>query len=401
MSYGGGSAGLGYCEAMKIGIGMVGGINDPSFKIVSPVGAVQALLSEMNRPQILQESMTPDSFRPMKVMRLPRATAAQAVAEVNCTAGPEKPITEQEILPETFMEAQIAFNVPGEAMRRYCSDLTEIVSLTNANFFSLSGADRNAIMAMPEFMGALTQNAMNANLPAMEHFRIVLNTLLSQMNGVRDLVDRQTVAKLYSVVGINAATGNNLPISVPVINANSSKAEIGLQTLTRHYATANELNGRYIVLGTGNFESMNISFQYGCCNNDGLDWAGMRADSPYYFFVDKHVPTLGGDPNAFLVLAPGMTQFLFRNLNKEIAGQGLPPASEFSYGLMPDPLVPGLTYDIRTQKSECVNNKPYTTYNVWLSLYHDTIETPDFAFDPTDYLYGVNGIFSYIATQLP
>lgn len=360
----------GYCDAVSRGLAGVNGVNNTSFK-ATPVGVLQLLFDPTNREQAEYVTDINDSngaVRRIRVKRIPRATEEDAVDIITCDSTTVSKYVEQCVTVNK--EASISFEVTKEEMQRYCA----------------------AELAI--------QNEPGATIPL---FQDHLNKILAVMNGLRERINAQITATILSNIGINVVTNSATPFPLPMLYAaNGGKVEKGIQLLEAHLAE-NEVYGQYLIAGAGIFDRFNTSIQYGCCNQFGINWDAMNAAAPYRYYRDFKLRELTGNPDIFLVFAPGAVQFVYYNdtilgrLDGQRHGNTL-------YGTMIDPLVPGLRYDVAIEETNCDGVRRAPKWIVTLYLNFDVVFIPDNAYKPGDRLRPAagtsNGVFQFIATEI-
>lgn len=360
----------GYCEAVTRGLAGVNGVNNTTFK-ATPVGTLQVLFDPVNRSQAeyIPDIMDGDSVRRIRVRRIPRATEHDAVNYNTCDITSTAKYVEQCITVNKSVS--ISFETTKEEMQRYCA----------------------AELAL--------QNDPGASIPL---FNDHLNKILSQMNGIREKINKNVITTILANVGVNVATGSSSPFPLPMLYAaNGGKVELGIQLLD-HHMSENEVYGQYLIAGHGIFDRFNTSMQFGCCNQYGVNWDAMSASSPYRYYKDLKLREVTGNPDIFLVFAPGAVQFVY--YNDTILGKmdGKRHGNTI-YGTIIDPLVPGLRYDVAIEELNCEGNLRKPRWIVTLYLNYDIVFIPDNAFkrglDRLHPAAGIsNGVFQFIATQI-
>lgn len=377
-------AGTGLCEALRLGISVAGGPNNQTFLRHDKVGLLQALTDETNSPWLYRTALSDRSLRRVIIPRIPRATPDEAGDGYECGTGETVDIVDQSVDPRDFMRAGMSFRLTHEQLQNYCNSFSAIVNA--------AGSD------VPEVLAGFGTGSLDST--GLAHFNHTFNLLASRISALRTKIDADLMAKITTNAGINAATGSAAPTIIGLLNAGDfSKREEALQTLMEHWQT-NSVNGLPLIVGNGLFSRFNTSFQYGCCNSNGLDWDGMRADSPYKFYRDDNILSVTGDQDIFIVLAPGESQFVY--VNQEILNDNkMVTQGNVVYSTVTDPVVPGLRYDLRVEYTACDefgNSNP--AWNVHIELQYDLVMTPVFSYNPTDRLHGVNGVFLYEGTTV-
>jgi len=350
---------FGYCEALVRGIGDIAGVNNPSFN-ATPVGTLQMAFDPANLANaqfILQEE---NAVRKIRVKRLQRSTADDALEDNTCEITTTKRYNEQCITVN--MISSIAFETSKNEMQAYCAAASRVVT---------GGADDRSLRV----------------------FNDTLDKLLSNMNGIRESVNKQIISKIAASVGVNVTPGDNLPKNLTMIDSiTGAKIEKGIQELQFDMAN-NQVYGIPFVVGFGNFDKFNTSANWGCCNQFGMNWGMMASNAPYRYYTDVMMANLLGDPNRFFVFAPGAVQFV--QYNDTVLGALTLDSrhGDTIYGTIPDPLVPGLKYDLAIQEKNCVGGRREPSWIASLYVNFDVAIQPIDIYSPSDRLYGSNGIY--------
>jgi len=378
------SAGSGLCEALRLGIAAAGGANNQSFLRHDKTGLLQALFDDSNQPNLYQPNFRGRSLQSLIIPRIPRATPDDVGDGYVCNTGDTVNQTEQEVDPRNFMSSGYSFKIDHAQLQDYCESFSAIVTA--------AGSSVPAVLEQTG-TGALSGTQLR-------HFNYTFQLLVSGINALRTKINENILSKVTTNAGINAATGSASPTTIGLLSTTDfSKREEALQTIFEHWAR-NSVNGMPLIVGSGLFSRFNTSFQYGCCNLNGLDWDAMRADSPYKFYRDDSIGAVTGLEDLFIVLSPAETQFVYTN--QEILNDNpMVTNGNTTYSTVTDPMVPGLTYDLRIEYTPCDedgNSKP--SWNVHVESRYDVVMTPVFSYNPTDRLHGVNGVFLYEGVQV-
>jgi len=361
---------LGYCEALLIGIEQINGCNNTTFKS-TPVGVTQALLDPANTADARYEIHDGPSVRTLRVKRIPRGTYTEAEDQVSCDLTTTATINEQII--EVNEHVNISFEIDNADMERYCREAWNLVN---------TGGQQGDISFMQQH----------------------LQFLNSKMNGLRERINRKVIAKLLANVGVNITTGTNAATQLDLLDSTTgAKIEKGIQSIMFDMVN-NEVYCQPLIVGLGNFERFNTSANYGCCNSSGLSWDSMIASAPYKYYQDVHLPALAPNNNHFLALAPGATQFVYYN-NRGLGRTSIDSRhGDTIYGLIPDPMLPGVFYNVAIQEKNCVDGMRRPSWAISLYLYYDVAFIPDNAFSADDRLRtpaGIsNGVYLYEALAI-
>ena len=367
----------GACEHILRGIELLNGQNNTSFNY-TPVGTLQAVMSNENRADASFEEVNErsGSIRKVRIVRIPRATKSDANNNVSCATTTTTTFQEECIEAKKF--ARISWDMSKEEMQSFCEDSLKI-----------------------EKGGAISGL-----------YKRFMEVIYSKMNGLRTYLNFDLMSTTWTNAGTNAATGNTNVVPLPFITAaDGSKIEKGIQTIISHYYSFNNLKGKPFIIGTGVFDNFNTSADYGCCNQYGFNWSLMKENAPYNYYLD--VDTLSAFTNIdnFMVLAPGAVQLVTYNdfvIDSYLqGGRPLSSLSENKFGtsrkgIIPDPLVPNLFYDLKITEIDCDSNvnSGMETWRFSLYLHYGISTIPtgvDSPYGPLDLLYGTNGILRYTA----
>jgi hypothetical protein len=358
----------GFCPAVLRGIENVNGMNNPSL-LVEPVGTLQALFDPINRDNASFEEINDSSgaVRNVRVKRLPRGNYTEAVGNIiSCAPTTTAGFTEDIVCVKR--KASVNFTITTQQLQAYCAESLRV--------------------------------GTTGNLPT---FNVINELLMSKMHALRQYINRDIISVIEANRGINIAHGTNLPQTVGLIDGTTgAKIEWGIQTIV-HELAQNSVRGQWLVTGFGVFDRFNTSIQYGCCNQFGLNWNAMAAASPYRYYQDFDIADVLNEPNQINIFAPGAVQFVYYNDTILGKDQGQRWA-EGKVGVVPDPFVPGLVYDIALIETLCDDGAYAPSIKVLLYLNYDLSFIPETAFAPGDRLRTpngiVNGIFSYDAVTV-
>jgi hypothetical protein len=363
-----GCLGEGFCSAVLRGIENVNGLNNPSL-LVEPVGTLQALFDPVNRDNASFDEIRDSSgaVKQIRVKRLPRGTYSEASRGVKCDITATAGYTENLVC--VTRKAYTSFPITHEQLQAYCAESLRV--------------------------------GTTGNLPT---FQAINDFILAKMHGLRQFINRDIISVIEANRGININYGTSAPQTVGLIQAlTGAKLELGIQQIMYDLAL-NSVRGQWLVTGFGVFDRFNTSVQYGCCNANGLDWNAMAAASPYRYYQDFDIADVLGAPNRINIFAPGAVQFVFYNdtiLGKDKIDRRHGNAR---IGLIPDPFVPGLTYDLVLQEETCDAGDWRPSYKVLIYLNYDVSFIPEEAYAIGDRLRTpngiVNGIFAYNATTV-
>lgn len=367
----------GYCSTLLEGMRLYGcsGIKH------TPVGTLQSLFDPSNTSVVSFQKIY-DTYKnkpSVRVKYLPRTTMNDAVDYASCDPTiPNWGYNDRTI--NLTMQAGISTEISLNTLQLYCQDATNVINASEGGLINLG--------------------------PSNGMFKEHLNVYYSFMDGMRQKINDKVIASMAANVGINKNTGNNLPKSLCFLDAiNGGKHEKGITELISDLAE-NEINCTPLIVGFGNFFKYNTSLSYGCCNYNGLNFDAMNQAALHKYYYDTRVPKVLGADNDFFVYEPGSVQFVYYNLVKPLLQSGYSNIGDTMYGTLPDPLVPGLVYNLKIEKTNCAINNGRSeidirwTLALWLDF--DVVYLPTNLYKDGDNLYTnngiVNGLLRYTAT---
>jgi hypothetical protein len=190
--------------------------------------------------------------------------------------------------------------------------------------------------------------------------------------------------KTLQLLGTDSTTGTKVPLF-------ANYSEIGLDFEN------NQQLGTPNLIGQGILHQFMTLSKFSCCNADGVAYDSAIATAGSAMWLDQSANKILG-ANEFLVVAPGVASLLwfnrFRNVN--IVSPIL------SHIVLPDPVYPGLAWDVTFKWDEC---EEAWLYNLKADFDLFTPPTDQFGSDDLsspvceDDLVGTTGIFKYRATS--
>ena len=352
---------LGYCPALLIGLEEVAKTNDPQFKL-DPIGFAEALQQPQNiSTQVKGYDVGNGHQVGVRVKYLQRSTEADVQTTASCDFGAHKPYKEDTVTISDYVSTKIALDE--NEVRLYCSDASQL-----------------------QKMGSTT----------LMHDHVL--RVMSSLNGIRSKFNRNLLTAMANNFdphpGSPATAKNVTLLGKAATGGTASQAPIwdGWNDVMQDYEEAG-MNGKPLVIGFGNFNRWNRTLGYACCNDAGVDQS--QLPSEYSYFRDLIAPQVWG-ANNFAVLAPGVVQLITYN---KYRGTFVEEGNKFAIqrGVLPDPTVPGLLWDMKLEFDTCEE-----VYNLTLSLTHGLWTVPNDAFAANDRLYyggSITGAFRYNAVQ--
>lgn len=358
----------GVCPAILTGIGELLNPNNPA-NIMTPVGAVQALLDPENRQGVTIDQLGDGGNGHRKQVRVAykqRAIPSEITNSKTCDDGVESPRLEEVV--DVSLHAQQIIKVSEATVRLLCDTYSQLVSIP------LKYRDTDG-------------NAINAKLILREQ----AETLLMNLDAMRQKIN----GDFLSAIGLNFGkyVGGATVKSFPVIkDADNAVVLTGFNRLKQELKKMN-MTGTPLVFGGGNLDLAVMAAQLGCCNSAGQDLSMIGTYAGFKFYEDyTDMNTYFGDANAFGMFLPKMAQMITYN---KYVGSFAREIGVIQRGTMPDPKLPGISYDIRLKPSDCDE-----VYNLYVNLDYDFYFAPLDMFKAGDRLRGVNGVLKGIATAI-
>jgi len=352
---------LGYCPSLLIGLEEAAKTNDPQFKL-DPIGFAEALQQPENISTEVKGYDVGNGHQVgVRVKYLQRSTEAEVKTAADCNFGAHKPYKEADVTIADYVEIDVALDE--NEVRKYCSDASRLVKEGPTTLM-------------------------------MDHVKRVMSSL----NGLRSKFNRNLVTTMANNFdphfGSSPAAKNVTLLGRAATGATATQAPVwdGWNDVMQEYEQAG-LRGKPLVIGFGNFNRFNRTLGFACCNDAGVDQS--KLPSEYSYFRDLIAPQVWGADN-FAVLAPGVVQLVTYN---KYRGSFVEEGNKFAIerGVLPDPTVPNLLWDIKLQYDTCEE-----VYNLKISLTHGLFFVPNDAYQAGDRLYyggSIAGAFRYNAIQ--
>ena len=355
----------GVCPAILAGMEEVLSPNNPA-NLMTPVGGVQALLDPENTAGVtIQQLGEGDNGhrKQVRVVHKQRAIPSDVGSSKTCNEGTEKPRFEE--VMDVNLHAEQIIRVDESTIRLLCDTYSSLVQIP----VKFRDSDNNA-----------------------KNYKLILKdlaeSLLLDMDAIRQKVNNDFLSAIGLHFGKYVGGAN-------VKTYNVIKAEDNAIVLTGFNKWKQDLKkigmpGTPIVFGGGNLDLAIMSAGYGCCNNAGQDISALTKNAGFKFYEDySDFNAYFGHSDAFAMFMPKAAQLVTYN---KYVGSFARPHGTTERGTMPDPKLPGISYDIRIKPSGCDEY-----YNMYVNLDYDFYFAPNNEFKSGDRLAGVNGILKGIA----
>jgi hypothetical protein len=307
----------GVCPAILAGLEQVDKINDPQLKRATKNGFLEMTGSPLNDPSLeIKNYDQKDGHRvDVRVKYLKRPTPADVSRSKNyCADGTERPYFEENVVVDKY--SQYVITLTDETLQTYCSSASDPASLAN------SSLNRELLKRIMMAMDALRTDQNDQ----------LLSLMATNFSPKPNSGAGATSARLLG----SYSSGSNFV---------NSPGWDGINEILHQYGTAS-LEGRPLFVGNGNLDKYMRSMGVACCNEVGFDLTKLNGTMSY--FQDVRFGSAVGNANYFGVFAPGTVQMVnfvenrLRQLNGKVLGG-------IEYGVIPDPMVPGLFWDMQVR----------------------------------------------------
>lgn len=357
----------GVCPAILAGLGAV--TNNAFSRLMTPVGFVQALVDPENTRgvQIIQQAGGEEGgVRQVRVVYKQRGLPSEIEDEKTCDPGEEKPRFEE--IYTLALEKHHTIHVKEATLRTLCDGFAAYQSVP-VNRRDSDGKAVNSLRILSE----------------------IVEELMSDLDPMRAAINSSLLTALALNTGkyVGGATTKDFLVLKSADFAVVLNGFIQLKQEMKRIG----MRGLPILVGEGNLERASMVAEYGCCNLAGQDIGQMQgAGAGFKFYGDVQLgdSTHFNNENAFVGFMPGSMQLMSYN---KYVGDYAGPIGTKVRGTLPDPVIPGLVYDISVQPDECNEN-----YDLKVDAYFDLFAAPKTLFKTGDRLNGVNGVVKGVAT---
>lgn len=351
---------LGFCPAILLGLEQAAKDNDPQFKQTA-TGTLTMLQQPENASIEIKGYDAGDGHHvDVRYKYIPRSTQSEVLTSRTCDTEPEKPYKEGLLQISEYRGVKVGLSM--DTIAKYCSDASDL--------------QQGKIKGVSPIMAEVNKRIM-----------LKMNALRTSINGAV-LVDIKN--NYGSIGGFGSGTK-----SVKLIHNGSSGIVAGapvyqgFQEMMYDYMNSEMINTP-LIAGFGNFAKFDASTRMaGGLQNSGLDFSGIQQN--YKFFPDLQADSILG-ANNITVLAPGSAQLVTYN---KYRGNFSGKFGATELGILPDPLIPNLFYDVQLDFDSC-----NTQWNLIIGVTFGVWTVPADAYSYPDRMLGVNGLFSYKADTI-
>ncbi len=358
----------GACPALLVGLNEIIGTNGPQ-NLIEPVGLMQALRDPSNPvPKEIREVGAENGHtKQVRISYRNRALPAAVTSTKTCGTGTEK--TTLEDLFAVGQYRQIIVRKSEASVRALCDAYSQMVALDVSQRTGIP-----QVMVMRDFANDIMQD-----LPVLRY----------QIN---DALNDLYATKVGAWQG--GATSKTFTVRQALVNGSDGAPVLDGFAKMKQEINRIGLGLQPILFGEGIFDLANDALNYGCCNAGGTDFGQMAKATGYKFYRDFVTSTAGGlGLNAVGAFLPGYVQLATFN---EYVGSFAGPFANDVRGTMPDPVIPGLRYDVRIRPTtDCTD-----LYDIIIGLHFDLWVAPDDTFATGDRLAGVNGALKLVAAEM-
>lgn len=335
------------------------GVNDPG-NYEKDLGFLQYLFSSENKKTINTSMGTAGQkgkYRPVEVRYTPKkgqGDVSEAVSGYDCTKGTTRREIIQTLNPSLFVIDQFTID---EAITR-------------------EG----------------TQESFNDR---------IAKELKDAMLNCRENIDKQLFSAAITDIGANPASGalKDAYTTVQMLNSDGTLSASTFDQIVNE--AQDNMMSTPAIIGSNNMRKVVNRLNVGDTAAGGLNYGGVRTSFGVNFYNDAWTTTNFGSANNNRVIAcyPGLQQFYSYNFYR--AG-GYDKEATMQKMAIPDPIYPGITYDVSLKWDDgCSGNDPqgYIVGNVF--LYFDLWTPPEDAFGEgySDNLNDFTGIVGYDITS--
>lgn len=369
---------LGFCPALLLDINDVAGSNAPGRKLHIAGFLSMLFCCQNSLSNVIQTGTSGGHKRTLTVKYRPRPLTSVVQSEDDCDVNATPAYSEWNV--PALSHKQTSFFLDDATVRQYCIDASNMRDL---------GQPRTRVM--DEVYGLFLEYA---------------NVLMKAIN--QDLV-----ASMATEFGENATNGDD---GGTLINFNTSGNTMilnnGLIQMLRD-VEENEFCGAPCLVGGGLWSAEWLAQSIACCNNAGMNTAGLNSMLPRLFF-DKDTQSIWGANSAGL-FAPGSVKFISYDKNVGEAFTGAKGSSFFTNVAMPvnefgcnlDECLRDLRFDVQLKYIDCPQNITINGVSTPVGRGWQVIIAKDYALwvQPTtgyqagDSLADTNGTIKYFASN--
>ena len=372
------STGEGLCKAILITMEALTRQNSPEIKL-DLFGNFEALNAPVNKTAIeeIDREATSDKsghIRSIEAFYRRRATSDIVNESPNCSFDPDEGRKQITIDIDQYREVQ--FSMDETDIAQFCADASEAL-----NWIKMPGVDQRDIPVTTLML---------------EVYRVVK----TYMNALFASVEEDCATFTASAFGYNLGNSPADPtaITVPFLtNADGSPLYKGIQDMMHQYKSLNAQVGRPLAVGLGILDKFVNTIALGGEAASGIDFS--KLNLPFDYFPSNYAPDIYGGTNNFALLAPGSAMVFTRNRN---AGNfGGRKADGSFYGWFPAPLQRDnklVNLDLAVNGDYCGNVT--RKIQLTISLDYGFFSIPIDAYQASDRLSGVTGVFEYVASAV-
>jgi hypothetical protein len=223
----------------------------------------------------------------------------------------------------------------------------------------------------------------------------------SAMLGIRENMNKQLFAKAAGLFGANpaGATGAGSYFNIQLLLSAGTVDPNNFDVIANHKMD-NYMNGRVALIGLGNARKYMNRLVVGSPADGGYDVNDIMSSFGMALYPDHFTTTSLGAADRILAIYEGLSQVYTYNLNRGVFDMEV--TATHIKGTMPDPVLPGLTYDyILKYDDNCqTGNGRQGAWVGRVMVDYDLWNIPEDAFgDSYGSLNDFNGIVGYNITQ--
>lgn len=368
------------CPAILVGLEELTK-NGVPYELFTQVGFAQSLLDPINRgANTVVQNVDAGQGHPktVRIKYKQRATTADTTTSKDCADGTEKPYFED--LFNVNMYRQHTIQVKEATLRSLCDYSSQIKKVPGAVVGDIDG-NKKPLSLMAE----------------------IVMEIMMDFDALRQAINRDLQTAVQLKLG-NYVGGDHLHIYNMYRQNTTASLQEGSAILSGFNRFKQDMRrtsfpGTPLVVGEGALDLALGALEYGCCNNSGNDLGALGKNPGFKYYTDFTMgsvidPTVG---NGFLAYMPGQLQLATYN---EYVGGFASMMGVMERGTIPDPALPGISYDIRVIPVACTGSSVSEYYNIIIGVHFDLWSAPTNMFKSGDRLVGVNGVVQGIANAL-
>jgi hypothetical protein len=359
----------------------------PSMR-TTQVGLLESLFSQQNR--VMPGRDDPQDITRMghtyvyRVNYRQRAVRSETSNDITCatTTTPPPILGIQQTIDQRRSHT---FFLSEQEVRSMCEEYSNVVQAQGAQVgdyeFLVSGANQTSLSVM------------------LDHYNIINE----QVNALREAIEEDLLNLIAGGLIGSFPVGSGLVPGqpLPAVQTNTFEPIPAFDTeMRRGYSMSGTSMAPILVTGHGNFYRYAQAMNYTCCNDNATDFEALRNSANYSMFMSRLLDdNTNFSPDDVLFYEPSHLRFINYVVN---AGSFNSPMQDRVRGTFPDPMIPGLVYDMDIRYEECIGDEPMDNgWSIQMSSRFDLFHLPVNVYKANDLNSGVTGVYHLEAALLP